>query len=292
MCCFKEGFVPKQTLFPPGFLLQRWHICHILTFLHFLTSLGFPQVLDRLSPSSGHWNSTLKFKNVKRINRTQSCRLPECRLLPFLPLKVNCIGNVIFLWASKLVASAGFILQYRQILKLFLDIKKGFVALVPQCWFPQPGARPPEHHLEWEGDFASAGHGWGVLKHGLAPWSDWTRAGCAMLSQSLACGSSSLCKPALSAGCSQSGEPGDLGATCCSGRSVCETLPNPVCACLSTRGASPCPGSLNKITGGKREPAIPPDSSGWGSSGKVWFVVCEKCLHLTAFHRKPVRVII
>lgn len=67
---------------------------------------------------------------------------------------------------------------------------------------------------------------------------------------------------------------------------------NRVCACLSTRGARPCPRSLNKITGGKREPAFPPDSSVWESTGKVWFVVCEKWLRLTAFHRKPVRVII
>lgn len=177
-------------------------------------------------------------------------------------------------------------------------LKNGFVALVPQCWFPQPGAHPPEHHLKWEGDFASAGL-WlrcvEAVQHGLAPGSSWTRTGCAMLSQALSvvCGSSFLCNPALSAGSALSQESqGDLGPTCCSRRSVCEAFPSPVCACLSTRGASPCPGSLNKITGGKREPAIPPDSSGWESTSKVWFVVCEKCLHLTAFHRKPVRVII
>lgn len=124
-------------------------------------------------------------------------------------------------------------------------------------------------------------------------WSVLTRAGCAMLSQGLVCGSSSLCNPALSAGSALSQEnQGDLVAMCCSLRSVWEALPNRVCACLSTRGASPCPGNLNKITRGKREPAVPPDSSVWESTSKVWFVVCEKCLHLTAFHRKPVRVII
>lgn len=235
MCPFKERFVQKQRLLSPGFLLQRWHICHIPSLLPF-------HDISRLSPIGGHWSSTLKFKNVKRINRAQSCRLPECRLLRFLPLKVNGIGNVVFLWASKPIACIGFILQYRQSLKLFLDVKKGFVALVAWCWFPHPGAHPPECHLEWEGDFTSAGFGWGVLKQYDTVRLDQSWL-CHVIPRPGVWFILPLCNPALSAGSALSQEnQGDLGATCCSPRSVCEVLPNTVCACVSTRGARPCPG--------------------------------------------------
>lgn len=135
--------------FPRTPIAEKYQISCIHSFLLF-------HDVFRFFSSVEHWNSTLKLKHVRRINRAHSCRLPDCRLLPFLSLNINCIGNVIFLWTSKSVVSTEFILQCRQILDFLLGVRKGFVALVPLCsssvlcrqqhWYPRPCTRPSEHH--------------------------------------------------------------------------------------------------------------------------------------------------